>query len=78
MRPVHSVSFTHLRQEIKGRTPPTVSDRTGRFRPAIPALRPEISSGGKLPPGQSQFAVAEARSTLTPGPMVEDSETFFR
>jgi hypothetical protein len=25
-----------------------------------------------------QFAVAEARSNDTPGPMVEDSETFFK
>ena len=32
-----------------------------------------------LEPGRDQAApVAEARSTLTPGPMVEDSETFFR
>ncbi len=68
MCPVHSVSFTHLRQEIKGRTPPTVSDRTGRFRPAIPSLAGQ----------ESQLAVAEVRSTLTPGPMVEDSDTFLR
>ena len=27
---------------------------------------------------QNQRAVAEARSTETPGPMVEDSETFLR
>ena len=32
----------------------------------------------RVAPGPDQFAVAEARSTLTPGPMVEDTDTFFR
>ena len=33
---------------------------------------------GKHAPYPFQLAVAEDRSSETPGPMVEDSETFFR
>lgn len=48
-----------------------------------PTLR--LGQDGASPPRHSpvsrqilQWAVAEVRSTVTPGPMVEDSDTFFR
>ena len=62
-----------------GFPPPSVSDRTGPF-PAPSSLWPEgrrnFASGARAPP--IQFPEAEDRSSDTPGPMVEDSDTFFR
>lgn len=40
---------------------------------------PGIPQGGYSPhPVQPQAPVAEVRSTLTPGPIVDETETFFR
>ena len=58
-----------LRQDFRAFAQPTVSDS----RAGPPARNIPRSPGG-IP----QSATALATSTLTPGPMVEESEIFFR
>ena len=65
------VPFPISGRKIKGLPPPTVSDRTGPFWQPRHPLAPKDR-------GNSQLAVAEDRSTDTPGPMVDETETFFR
>lgn len=68
----------HLRKDIKPGRPGTLrlgqDGATGR--PAIPGLHRETRRVGFYPT-IAQFAVADATSTDTPGPMVELIETFF-
>jgi len=60
--------------------PPSVSDRARPF-PAPPSTGPdgpENFDGRASVHPAPQFPEADARSSDTPGPIVEDSETFFR
>ena len=76
--PTKFVSFPS-QAGIKARWPPTVSDRTGRFRPASLAPKGQVFWSDACPARtlRAYCPVAEARSTVTPGPIVDDSETFF-
>jgi hypothetical protein len=62
-----------------GFPPPSVSDRTKPF-PAPSSTGPEGPENfvRRVQPAVPQFPEADARSSETPGPIVEESDTFFR